>query len=343
MPTGKAAQQLQIVDIVLTQIARQFAPGGFVYGEVCPTIPVEVLSGQYPTYDERYFFAADGDNQLSDRAETPEIEFSWSTDSFLCKDYGLKVSITPRERQQTSQSSPGAALRLEASKVRFLMKQMALRREIRLAAKLRKTTNGGKLTGGAAATAAFATSTAIEADWKSSLTAVYNLTGMTPNTAIVPYLKAYDMATNPTLRDIFKYITNTQAFITLGQDGDGEDILLPKVFHGTRIIVPKGSLKQSGHEGAAKSLSEVWGTSVIFLYVDPNAAWGIPSTVYQFQHPVLSSDGRAAIPAGDEDGESGPVVDRWMENDPRRDLIRAMESVDEKVCAPDLGFELTGV
>ncbi len=338
MPSGRASRELQIVDVVLSQVARNFVPHGFAYGQVAPTIPVDVISGQYPVYDDAYWFSVEADARMSDRAETPEIELSWSTDSFLCQDYGLKVSITPRERQQAA--SQGNALRLESQKVRWLMTQLALRREVRLAAKLRTTGNGGALTSGGNATAAFATSTAIEADWKTAKTAVYNLTGLTPNVAVVPYLKAYDMATNPTLRDIFKYQVNSEAYITLGPGPDGEQLMLPQVFHGTRLIIPMGALKQTGHEGAAKSLSEIWGSSVRFLYVDPNAGWGIPSTVYQFQHPVLSGDGRAAIPTDATDGESGPVVDRWSQADPRKDFIRAMECVDEKVCAPDLGYEL---
>jgi hypothetical protein len=341
MPSGRAARELQIIDPVLTGVARNFTPHGFAYGKVCPTIPVETISGQYPVYDDTYWFSTEADALMSDRAETPEIEFSWSTDTYLAKDYGLKASITPRERQQSR--ALGDPLRLERQKTRWLMKQLALRREVRLANVLRKTgTGNGKLTSGAAATAAFATSTAIEADWKTAKTTVYNLTGMVPNVAVVPYLKAYDMATNATLRDIFKYMVNSEAFIELGPGPDGETLMLPQVFHGTRLIVPMGALKQGGHEGAAKSLSEIWGTSVRFLYVDDNAAWGIPSTVYQFQHPVLSGDGRAAIPSDDADGESGPVVDRWTQNDPRKDYVRGMECVDEKVCAPDLGYELTG-
>jgi len=328
MPTGKASRDLQIVDAVLTEVARQFKPQGFVYNEVCPTINVATISGQYPVYDERYFFSNADNNIMSDRAETPELEFSWSTDSYLCADYGFKVSITPREEQQAHE-----ALRLRASKVQYLMTMMAAQREKRLAAVLKKTTNSGQLTGGAAAGTAWATSSTIESDIKTAKLAVYNLTGQEPNTMILPYAKAYDMATNATLRDIFKYQVNeaANAFFQLGSN---EGVLLPRVFHGLRILIPKGALAQTGHEGAAKSLTDVWGTSARILYVEPNAGWGIPSTVYQFQHPVLSGGASAG---------AGAVVDRWHENDPVRDLIRAQECVTEKVCAPDLGYELSSI
>lgn len=332
--SGRDSRDLQIIDPVLTQIARQFRPHGFVYNVVFPSIPVAALSGQYPVWDKAYWFADDVDNQISDRDETPEIEFQWSTEPYLCRDYGLKISITPRERQQAN--AGGNALRLEQSKTQFLMTRMATRRERRAAAKLTKVSAGGVggLTSGAAATTAFATSTVIESDWKTAKMAIYNLTGMTPNVVILPYQKAYDMATNATLRDIFKYLVNSGAFISLGADADGEDIFLPRFFQGCRLVIPKGTLVNTAHEGAAASLSDVWGTSARFVYVDPQAAWGIPSVAYQFQAPVVTGQGTAG---------SGPLVDRWRQPDPVKDLIRATECIDEHVCAGDLGYEMTGV
>jgi len=227
MPSGRASRELQVVDPVLTNVARQFRPKGYIYDLLCPTIQVDTLSGQYPIYDDTYWFSNVDNNKIADRGETPEIEFAWSLDTYLCEDYGYKISITPRERQQANK-----ALRMETSKTKFLMTQMANQREKRLAVVLKKTTNGGQLTSGAAATTAFATSTAIEADWKTAKTTVYNLTGFTPNVAVVPYLKAYDMATNATLRDLFKYVVNSDNFIKLGEDEDG-DIGLPRVFPAT--------------------------------------------------------------------------------------------------------------
>ena len=328
---GRDSRDLQIIDPVLTQIARQYRPHGYIYNQVCPTISVETLSGQYPVYDKAYWFSNDVDNRLTDREGVGEIDFKWSTETYLCQDYGLAISITPRERQQAN-----SALRLEQSKTQYLMTRMAQAREIRLAAKLKVIAAGtpGALTTSVAATTAFATSTAVEADWKTCKMAVYNLIGITPNVAIIPYAKAYDLATNATLRDIWKYFVNNDSYIRLGADDNGEDIFLPRWFHGTRLVVPKGTLKNTANEGAAVSLSDAWGTSVRFLYVDPQAAWGIPSTCYQFQAPVITGQGTAG---------SGPLIDRWRQPNPVKDMIRAVECIDERVVAPDTGVELTGV
>lgn len=332
MPTGKATRELQVFDPLLTGIARQLSPRGFVYDQIAPHIPVQAISGQYPVFDERYFFADDVETKVADRSETPEIELVWSTESYLCEDYALKASITPRERQQTAVT--GDAIRLEASKVRQVQTRMALRRERRLAAALRKTTNGGQLNLGAAAGTAWATSTTIESDVKTAKLAVYGATGLEPNVLLLPYPKAYDMATNATLRDIFKYVVNAENVIKLGQGADGEDILLPRSFHGLQIVIPKGAMYHSGNVKATKNLTEIWGSTARILYVNPDAGWGEPSVAYSFWHPPLTVTG---------DGASGPVVDTWTEKDPVKDLYRVTECVAEKVVAADLGYELTGV
>jgi hypothetical protein len=323
---GRDARDLQIIDPVLTQIARQFRPHGFVYNEVCPTIQVQTLSGQFPVYDKAFFFGDDVDNRITDREEVGEIEFSWSTEPYLCLDYGLAISITPRERQQAN-----AALRLEQSKTQFLMTRMAMRRERRLAEKLKKGT--GKLSFGAAATETFVASKAIETDWKTAKLKIFNETGLTPNVAVVPYEKAYDMATNPTLRELWKYFVNSQDYMQIGADSNGEDIFLPRWFQGTKLVVPKGTLFNKAKEGGTFSSEDVWGSSVRFLYVDPQAAWGTPSCVYQFQAPVVTGQGTAG---------SGPLIDRYRWPNPVKDVIRAVECIDERICAPELGYEMTG-
>ena len=52
--------------------------------------------------------------------------------------------------------------------------------------------------------------------------------------------------------------------------------------------------------------------------------WGIPSTAYSF----------AAKPE---------AVDRWQEDDPPVEYTRAWECLDEKVTAPDMGYEIASV
>lgn len=315
MTGTRDTRNLQIIDPVLSDIAVHYKPAGMVYDEIVSSHPVDVDAGQYPVFDESFFFAdSEVNSKVADRAQTPEIDYSWSTDTYLCEDYRLKVSISDKERRQVND-----ALRLEQSKTERLMLAMALRREVRLATKLLKTNggNGGKLNLGNAATAHWDLDTAtIEADIKAGSLAVYDATGMSTNTIVIPYKVAYAAAIQQDIRQILQYTVNGLEILQLG------DRLLPSVLHGHKVIVPKVQ-KNLNKPGRTKSLTEVWGTSCRLLHINPSAGWGDPTVAYSFK--------------------SRPEqVDRWRENDPPVDYIRAWEAVDEKIVAPDLGYELSG-
>jgi hypothetical protein len=320
MPFTKSARDLQVVDPVLSSLARRYTPEGFIYSQLFPTIDVDKDSGLYPVFDDAYWFSDDVDNKVSDRAETPEVDFTWSTEPYLAEDYRLQTTVTRKERRQAH-----ASLRLEQNKLEYLLTRMAMRRERRGAALLRDVSNGGQLTGGvstptvkwnAGTTANPAT---IEKDIKAGKLAVYNKTARVPNTLVLPYLVAAEIAVDPTIREILKYTVNAREVLSTGE------FVLPSVLWGMKVVIPQGAMVNTAREGGAKTLAEIYGDSVRLLYVAANGGgWGIPSVAYSFK----------ALPE---------EVDRFRTDDPPVDHIRAWECVTEKVCAPDVGFEINDV
>jgi hypothetical protein len=314
MPGTRNARDLQVVDAVLTNVARAYKPHGFIYDTVFPSIPVTLDSGLYPIFDG--FFDDDVDNKVQDRAETPEIDFTWSTDTYLCEDYRLKASITAKEERNAH-----SALKLRQNKLDAVLMRMAIRRERRAATLLRKTdVTGGALNLGATPSTNWDQDAAtIEADVATGKLAVYNATGMVPNTIVIPYAVAVAMSYQQDIRDILKYTVNGQDIIRLGE------AVLPATIWGLRVIIPMGAMRNTANEGAAKSLTDIWGDHVRILYVaESGGGWGIPSVAYSFK----------AQPE---------VVDRWRSNDPPVEYVRAWECLDEKVCAPDAGYVLSSL
>lgn len=320
MPFAKSsARELQLVDPVLTTIARRYKPEGFVYSQLAPTIPVDVDSGLYPTFPKSYWFRTLSNGKVSDRAETPEVDFEWSTTPYLAEDFRLKATITRKERRQAHPS-----LRLEEQKLELVLNQMAMNREARLAAKLRYTGNGGALTTAsvtptvkwdAGTTAVPAT---IERDLKAGKVAVYRQTGKVPNTLVLPYLVACEVSLDVSVRDILKYTVNGQEILAVGE------AILPATLWGMKVVIPVGALADPAREGAAETtaMDELWGKGARLLYVDRRGGWGTPSVAYSFK----------SLPE---------EVDRWKDNDPPKDNVRAWECVTEEVCAPELGYEIT--
>jgi len=318
---ARGAAGLQVIDPLLTNVARRYTAHGFIYDQIVARQPVQTISGIYPTFPRYYWFAQQADNQIEDRAETKEVNFTWSTEKYLAKKFGLKVSISDDER-----ANAAPQLRLEQNKTELLGIQNALSREIRLATVLRSTAvTGGQLTESHEAEPSKKWDTSEsnpDADLRTAALEIYTAIGINPNTLILPYPVAYNLATQhgtDTFRGQMLYTVNGQEMIRLG------DGILPSEIHGMKVVIPKGPQKQVANEpGVGASSSEIWGKNAILAYVDPNAGWGMPTTVYGFQFMA-------------------PTVARWQRIDPDVEYIREMERVDEKVVAPDAAWVIKAV
>jgi hypothetical protein len=317
---ARGAGGLQVIDPLLSNVARRYMPDGFIYDQIVARQPVGTISGLYPTFPKGYWFAQVADNKIDDRTETKEVNFEWSTEKYLAQKYGLKVSISDDER-----ANAAPQLRLEQNKTEFLSTQQALSREIRLANALRDTTHGGGLTEGHETTPSKKWDTSEsnpDADLRTAALEVYNAIGRSPNTLILPYPVAYNLATQhgtDTFRGQMLYTVNGDQMIRLG------DGVLPSEIHGMKVVIPKGPQKiTAGEPYAGATTSEIWGKNAILAYVDPNAGWGNPTCIYGFQFMA-------------------PTIARWQRIDPDVEYISEMERVDEKIVAPDAAWVLSAV
>lgn len=316
---ARGAAGLQIIDPLLSNVARRYIPTGFIYDQIVARQPVQTISAQYPTFPKGYWFAQETDALTEDRTESKEVNFEWSTEHYSAKKYSLKTSISDDER-----ANAAPQLRLEQSKTEFLSNQFALTREIRLAALLRDTVNGGQLTSGNETTPSAkwdTTSSNPDSDLRAAALKIYGAIGQSPNTLILPYPVAYNLATihgTDTFRGSMLYTVNGQETIRLGAG------ILPGEIHGMKVVIAKGPQKVTGNEPYVGASSEIWGKNAILAYIDPSAPWGTPTVVYGFQFMA-------------------PTVTRWNRIDPDIEYVREMERVDEKVVAPDAAWVLSEV
>lgn len=330
MAAAKGAAGLQLIDPVLTNLALNYRTDGLVYDDLVANMDVAQNTGQYPVWSADDFRRDDVDNQVDDRAETPEIDLGYSLQPYALKNYRLKVSLSTEERSQAHD-----ALRLEQTKLNFLLDRMALRRERRLAALLRGADKGGSFTqnAGTVATKWDAANATIEKDIRAGRKAVYNATGQHVDTLAITWEVAYAMALDSTIRDILKYTVPGQMII---QNGEA---ILPKQIHGLNVVIVGNDMVNTAAEGLAASLSSIWSDNVRLIKRGTDNAWGSPATVYALRGQVLDtqqnrfSRSRAGY----------ALVDRWSEADPPVDYIRAWEKVQEKIVAPDLGYEIFDV
>lgn len=333
MASTRDPRNLQVIDPILTNVALAYRPGNFIYDQIVARQTVSEIAGQYPIWSQEDLMRDPGENKVADRAETPEIDLSYSLGNYFLEDYRLKVSITPRERSQAA-----SELRMETMKVHRLLDAMALRREVRLANKLRKTSNGGKLTLGAGVSTKWDASSGatIEKDIKAARKAVWDATGQHVDTILMNWDVAYSVALDASVREILKYTVNGKDIIELG------DRMLPSTLHGLNVVVAGGSKINSAKRGAAAAYSDIWGDNVRLLRRGVDEEWGNPATVYSLRGPVNGTEQPSTNRTAETGGE-GFLVDRWATPDPPIDYIRAWECVEEKVVAPDIAYEIADV
>lgn len=332
MPPTMDPAGLQLVDVVLTNLAVQYRPQGYIYDQLTPSMPVAYDHGVYPVFSRDDFYRDDVESKVSDRAPTPEIDFDFATAPYKIDDYRLKVSITDKERLQAH-----PALRLEQSKVNFLMDRMTMRRERRLAAILRKTTNGGALSqGGTVVTKWDQAGSDPEGDIKAARKAVYDATGQHVDTLAMSWDVAYALSLNAAIREIVKYTMPGNTILSQGEK------MLPAQLHGLNVVVADGTKVNTARKGAAGSLADIWGDSVRLVKRGADNQWGQPSTAYRLRAPV-SNVNQAGDGSDTNAGGGFAMVDRWRTPDPPVDHIRAWECVEEKVVAADVAYEIAGV
>lgn len=299
----------------LSNLARLYRPqtDGFIADQVCPYLDVQHEADDYYVFDQDPFFATDVDDKVPDRDEPREIEFSHSLAQYKCDRRELAWTISDRERKNAD-----VGLNLEVNKQNGTLGRLMLKRETRVSALLRKTSNAGGLNLGANAAASWGSSgtTTIESDIITGREAVRQAIGINPNTMVVPAAVASKLTQNLQIRDWLKYNFFDSAENPLA----GQYPLLPSVWFGMKVIVPS-QIQNTAVEGQTGAYSDVWGTHVRLLYVTGGPALETPSVAYTFRAEPLTTR-----------------VDR--KNRARVDWYAVGQTITEQVVAPNAGYEI---
>lgn len=308
------------INVPLSNLAVLYRPleSGFIANEVAPILPVQHESDSYYVFTQGDFYATDVDDLVPDRTEPREVEFSHTTASYQCRRRELAWSVSDRER-----GNADSQLRLETNKQNGTLGRLFLKREARIAALLKKTSNGGSLALGANAAAKWDASTTdyqdILTDVVAGITAMRQAIGLRPNVIVIPAAVAEGMH-----KSLFFSNSNGPQSVYSGAPDQvplySQYPLLPRVLWGMRVLVP-GVIQNTATEGQTASYADIWGEQVRLLYVTPNADIETPSVLYTFQ--------------------SEPLTTRYERRASRRiDWYASGFTIDERVVAASAGYEI---
>lgn len=310
---GETVQSVH-VNQLLSNLAVRYAPdaAGFVADAVCPRIPVVHESDLYPVFNQEDFYSTTVDDLVPDRAEPKTVDFGHSTARYQTHRRELAWDVTDRERQNADNQ-----LRLETNKQTGVQGLLALRREIRVAALLRKTTNGGQLTFGAAAAQKWDNTSTTYQQIMAMITigkaATRTVIGMNPNTIVIPAAVAEGMQTSAFFQAL-QYTASTQQLVS------DQYPVIPPIISGMRVLIP-GMIQNTAAEGLAGSYSDIWGESVRLLYVAAGLSLDTPSVAYTFQ-------------------SEPPTTRQWREDKRRLDAYATGSTIEERVVGAAAGYEL---
>lgn len=306
------------INQLLSSLAVLYRPleSGLIANEVCPLLPVAKESDLYPTFTQADFYATDVDDLVPDRAKPRRVEFSNSTDVYVTQRRELAWDISTRERNNADNQ-----LNLERNKQMGVLGRLLLKREVRVAGLLKKTSNGGQLALGTNAATKWddATNTSyksVAGDVVAGITAMRQAIGIRPNVIVIPAGVAEGLTKTAFFSGLQQYTRGNLDSQPLYED---YPLLPPKLF-GMRVLVP-GAISNSAVEGQTASYSDIWGEQVRLLYVTPGPALEIPSVAYTFQAEPLTTR-------------------QWRDEERRVDAYATGFNIVEKVVASSAGYEI---
>lgn len=319
MPINPTAQALH-VDKLLTEYAIGYGTdlaSTYVADRVCTMANVQKQSDKYPVWNKGDFFRAemalraDGDRSVGSGQRM-------STDSYFADVYALHTQITDRQRKNSD-------VDIESAKVRYLMNQAKLKRDIIYASVA--FTSGvwsgfSDQTGGVEFTVwsdytngdpiGDITSKRVDLEVSAGVPGV-RLMGVT-NTAVFEKLRHH-----PDMLDRIKYTAGVE------RPADVTPEMMAAVLGIDEIVLAK-AVQNTAKEGQTASMSRVFGDSFLLQYKADSSDDETPTGTTLFSWSEF-----------DEVSAEGAAIFQWYEESRRTTFYEAEQAFDIKVSAADLG------
>lgn len=299
------------IDRALSNISLFYRNPSYCGDVIAPAVTVAKESDRYFVYGTEHFRIPPA--LRADKAETSEIAFSLSSDSYLAEEYGYHELVSDRERANSDD-----ALRPDIDATEHLTESLLLDREYRIANTVLDNTNPGW---GNWASSHFAN---LSLAWDNKATAdprgdfyaakyqIFVDSRRKANTVFLPTEVAYRLAQIEQVDELRKYT----------DPGLMTDSGLPPKVWGLKVVECESTYDSAG-EGTTASFVETWGNNVVFAFINPN--------------PVSLKTLTFALTF-----QSRPFeVRKWREEKRRSDVLECTHIYDSKIVAPATGFVYT--
>lgn len=305
------------VDAILTNYSLAYQNLDYLADQIFPIVPVQKQSDKYFTYTKSFWFR-DLAQLRAPGAESFGSGYGLSTDSYFADNYAFHLDVADEVRENADNP-----LRPDQEAVEYVTDRLALRRERAFAGDFFKT--GVWTATGSDATpsvlwSTYGTSDPI-LDIETQMNNMRTTTGRRPNTLIMGAAVWSILKNHPDFIDRIKY--TQKGMVSKDLFASLVDMPTERVFIGQAIY-------DTSVEGAASSFSDIWGKSVLMLYVDPKAGPRTPTAGLTF---IWSRFG----------GGAPQYIRRLRLDRNMADRIEGLSYFDQKAVAADLGNFMNGV
>ncbi len=305
------------IDLMLTNISIQTKNEGYLAETVMPIIPVRLESSKYFVYDLSRFDAPPA--LRAERARYGRVEFTMSTDTYSCEEYGLELPIDDRERQNAIEP-----LNVDVDSTEILTDMVLNDREQRVCNVVltaanythTNTTDYGS-SNPLAWLPANASSDPIKDITITGRETIRKLIGRYPNTLYFGAEVFSNLKQHPTIVDRIKYNGSgvVPGKVTLAAMAD--------LFEVDNVYVGL-PLRRTSNSNQTDVLADVWGKNALLAYVNPRPAIKQISLAYMFQSRPRQ-------------------VEKYRDDLIKSDIIRCTEVTAEKLVADKCGYLWTNV
>ena len=259
------------VDVPLSNIAINHRPAGFIADMVFPVVPVQKQSDRIVVFSREEAYREE-EARRAPGTQANLITRKVSSETYFADNYALKYGVTIEDRNN---ADPIYAQELYNGAARYVTGKLLLGWEIRVASQLTNTANVGSSSAVASGWTDHTNSTPL-ADVESAIDNVFDATAMRPNRVVFGETAWRNFRRNATVRNLLGRGDNQVGggYASLQEAADLLDV---------EQVLLGASHKNTGVEGQAEALVQVWGDNVAVYYAPMTASVDEPSFGYSMR------------------------------------------------------------
>lgn len=294
------------IDSALTSVSIAYRNPLYIGDEILPRIRVTKQSDYYFVFSKGAWFRIPSFTRRAPGRRAVRVDYSLTTGSYACVEHAFAKGVADETRENADDP-----LSPETEAVEFVSDNLLRAHEKRISDLVFTGANW-------ATTAAASTKWDVDTsdpigDVNTMRESVQALIGREPNIMVLGYNVWADLKDHPDMLDRIKYT----------QRGMLTQELAASLFEVDKLLIGK-ALYDSALEGATAVMTQIWGKSVLMLYVPPAPALMTPAAGYAFEWKPME-------------------VARFREDQERQDVFEVRHSVAEKITGSDAGYLLTSV